>query len=174
MFHYRCILCCVWECIIFSHFTQWIAIKIKHIDKNMQQIANNTLVCGLESYDSEDHWTHDDVIKWKLFPRYWPFVRGIHRSPVNSPHKGQWCGALMFFICAWLNGWVNNREAGDMRRHRAHYDVTAMSPIRGPVTLVFVIGLNRLFEMSWCSCDVTVITLACSSRALQPMTMTIR
>ena len=37
---------------------------------------------------------HDDVIKWKHFPRYWPFVRGIHRSPVNSPHKGQaelWC-----------------------------------------------------------------------------------
>ena len=33
---------------------------------------------------------HDDVIKWKHFPRYWPFVRGIHRSPVNSPHKGQW------------------------------------------------------------------------------------
>ena len=32
---------------------------------------------------------HDDVIKWKNFPRYWPFVRGIHRSPVNSPHKGQ-------------------------------------------------------------------------------------
>ena len=32
---------------------------------------------------------HDDVIKWKHFPRYWPFVRRIHRSPVNSPHKGQ-------------------------------------------------------------------------------------
>ena len=31
---------------------------------------------------------HDDVIKWKLFPCYWPFARGIHRSPVNSPHKG--------------------------------------------------------------------------------------
>ena len=40
---------------------------------------------------------HDDVIKWKHFPHYWPFVRGIHRSPVNSPHKGQWGGALMFF-----------------------------------------------------------------------------
>ena len=26
---------------------------------------------------------HDDVIKWKLFPRYWPFVRGTHRSPVT-------------------------------------------------------------------------------------------
>ena len=47
---------------------------------------------------------HDDVIKWNHFPRYWPFVRGIHRSPVNSPHKGQWRGALMFsLICAWIN-----------------------------------------------------------------------
>ena len=44
---------------------------------------------------------HDDIIKWKHFPHYWPFVRGIHRSPVNSPHKGQWHGALMFsLICA--------------------------------------------------------------------------
>ena len=48
---------------------------------------------------------HDDVIKKKHFPRYWPFVRGIHRSPVNSPHKGQWRGALMFsLICVWING----------------------------------------------------------------------
>ena len=50
---------------------------------------------------------HDDVIKWKYFPRYWPFVRGIHRSPVTSPHKGQWRGALMFsLICDWINSWV--------------------------------------------------------------------
>ena len=41
---------------------------------------------------------HDDVIKWKHFPRYWPFVRGIHRSPVDSPHKGQSHVALMFFF----------------------------------------------------------------------------
>ena len=59
----------------------------------------------------------DDVIKWKHFPRYWPFVRGIHRSPVNSPHKSQWRGALMFsLIYTWIRGWVNNREAGDLRR----------------------------------------------------------
>ena len=70
---------------------------------------------------------HDDVIKWKHFPRYWPFVRGIHRSPVNSPHKGQWRGALVFsLIYTWTNGWVNNRDAGDLRRHWAHYDVTLM------------------------------------------------
>ena len=71
--------------------------------------------------------SHDDVIKWKHFPRYWPFVRGIHRSPVNSTHKGQWGGALMFsLICVWINGWVNNCEAGDLRRYRAHYDVIVM------------------------------------------------
>ena len=70
---------------------------------------------------------HDDVIKWKHFPRYRPFVREIYRSPVNSPHKGQWRGALMFsMICSWVNVWVNNGEAGDLRRHRAHYDVTVM------------------------------------------------
>ena len=46
------------------------------------------------------------------------------RSPVNSPHKGQWRGALMFsLICTRINGWVNNGEAGDFRRYRAHYDV---------------------------------------------------
>ena len=71
---------------------------------------------------------HDDVIKWKHIPRYWPFVRGIHRSPVNSPHKGQWRGALKFsLICAWIIGWVYNREAGDFKRYRAHYHVTVMS-----------------------------------------------
>ena len=70
---------------------------------------------------------HDDVIKWKHFPRYWPFVRGIHRSPVISPDKGLWRGALMFsLIYVWINGWVNTGEAGDLRRHRAHYDVTKM------------------------------------------------
>ena len=48
-------------------------------------------------------------------------------SPVNSPHKDQWRGALMLtLICAWRNCWVNNCKAGDFRHHRAHYDVTVM------------------------------------------------
>ena len=56
-----------------------------------------------------------------------PFVLGIHRSPVNTPHKGQWRGALMLsLICVWINGWVNNCEAGGLRGHRAHYDVIVM------------------------------------------------
>ena len=71
--------------------------------------------------------THDDVIKWKHFPRNWPFAREIHRSPVNFPHKGQWRGTLMFsLIYAWINDWVNNREAGDLRRQHGHYDVIVM------------------------------------------------
>ena len=71
---------------------------------------------------------HHDVNKWKHIPRYWPFVREIHWSPVNCPHKGQWRGALMFsLICAWLNGWVNNRETGVLRRHRARYDAFVVS-----------------------------------------------
>ena len=75
---------------------------------------------------------HDDVIKWKHFPRNWPFVRGIHRSPVNSTHKGQWRGALMFsLICTRINVWVNNGDAADLRRHRDHYGVIVMR------TLVF-------------------------------------
>ena len=75
---------------------------------------------------------HDDVIKWKHFTRYWPFVRGIPRLPVNSPHKGQWRGSLMFsLICARINGWINSGAAGDLRRHCAHFDVIVM-PIHLP------------------------------------------
>ena len=91
---------------------------------HMEKLLNKPLKCLFEML-----WhLHDDVIKWKHFPRYWPFVRGIHRSSVNSPHQGQWRGALMFsLIYAWINGWVNNREAGDLRRYRAHYDVIVMA-----------------------------------------------
>ena len=48
--------------------------------------------------------------------------------PVNSAHRGQWRGALMFtLICARINDWVNNREAGDLRRLLDHYDVSVMA-----------------------------------------------
>ena len=74
--------------------------------------------------NSKDTW-HDDVINWKHFRRYWPFGRGNHRSPMDSPHKCQWRGALMFSLI-WMNGWVNNRDAGDLRRHCAYYYATVM------------------------------------------------
>ena len=69
----------------------------------------------------------DDVIKWKHYLRHWPFVRGIHRWPVDSPHKGQWRGALMFsLIYARTNDSANNLDIGDLRRYRTHYDVNVM------------------------------------------------
>ena len=74
--------------------------------------------------DLHTWWRH----KWKHFPRYWPFVQGIHRSPINSPLIGQWRGALVYsLIRAWINRWVNNHEAGDLRRHRAYYDVIVIN-----------------------------------------------
>ena len=46
----------------------------------------------------------------------------------NSPVTGEFPvqRPVIFFICTWMNGWVNNREAGDLKRHRAHYNVTVM------------------------------------------------
>ena len=102
----------------------------------------------LSHYTTRRHWhCHDDVVKWKHFPRYWPFVRGIHRSPVNSSHKGQWRGALIFsLICVWINGWVNNREAGDLRRYRAHYDVSVM--VTPPLSVVLHVARSN-----WCNVE---------------------
>ena len=90
-------------------------------------IVSALLTLLLLSYFIINYCYHDDVIKWNHFLRNWPFMRGIHRSPVNSPHKGQWRRALMFsLICVWMYDWVNNREAGDLRRYRANYDVIIM------------------------------------------------
>ena len=99
--------------------------RLQYIQWNMYMFG-----CGLLGCCHSLWWlrVQDVVIKWKHFPRHWPFVRGIHRSPVNSLHTGQWRGAMMFsLICVWINGWVNDREAGDLRRHRANYDVIVMT-----------------------------------------------
>ena len=91
---------------------------------------------------------HDDVIKWKHFQRYWPFVRGIHRSPVTSPHKGQWRRSLMFsLICSWIDGWVNNGEAGDLRRHRANYDGIVMISNRSQCCMKIVDLFENLLRI---------------------------
>ena len=55
---------------------------------------------------------HDDVIKWKHFPRYWPCVRGIHRSPVNFSHKGQWWRGFDVFFDLCLNKWLSKHSWG--------------------------------------------------------------
>ena len=122
-------------------------IKSKVILRNAVKaaISNNNWVISKETVDYVIlSFTHDDVIKWKYFPRHWTFVRGIHRSPVNSPHNGQWRGALMFsLICVWIKDWVNNREAGDLRRYRAHYGVIVMRATECKEIAAHVIAENE-------------------------------
>ena len=81
---------------------------------------------------------HDEVIEWKYFPRYWPFVRGIHRSPVNYPHKGQCRGALMFFYLrlnkrlskqSW--GWWFETLSRPLWRHCNAFFISQKSRFRG-------------------------------------------
>ena len=68
-------------------------------------------------------WRH----QMETFSALLALCAGNSPVPVNSPHKGQWRGALMFsFIYAWINDWINNREAGDLRRQRGHYDGIVM------------------------------------------------
>ena len=113
---------------------------------------------------------HDDVIKWKHFPGYWPFVRGSHRSPVNSPHKGKWRGAVMFsLICAWINRLVNNRKAGVLICVRAHYDAIVMDLVclraawnfihRGFVLMQYICFTYQL--SSWNNRPVASLLMPC-------------
>ena len=101
----------------------------QQISITFKRLCTTWLYCNLLRYwFCYTEWsTHDDVIKWKHFPRDWPFVWGIHRSRWIPHTKASDAELFMFtLICVWINGWVNNREAGDLRRYRGHYDVIVM------------------------------------------------
>ena len=105
----------------------------------LMRAATTTMVMRLNTL------THDDVIRWKHFPRYWHFTRGIHRSPklLKLTRIGiQKCISLpassvnqrpvtrsfdVSLTCAWTNGSANNWGASDLRRHCAHCDVSVMN-----------------------------------------------
>ena len=90
----------------------------------------------------------------ETFPCHWLFVRGNRWSPVDSPHKGQWRGALMFpLICAWTDGWANNRDVGYLRRHGAHYDVTVTTNTSA-YFLECIVRSDTEFESSLLSCVI--------------------
>ena len=78
----------------------------------------------MQSVVHQTWWRH----QMETFSALLALCAGNSPVPVNSPHKGQWRGALMFsLIYAWINDWVNNRGAGDLRRHRGNYDVIVMT-----------------------------------------------
>ena len=99
-------------------------------------------------------WRH----QMETFSALLAFCAGNSPVPVNSPHKGQWRGALMFsLIYVWINAWVNNREAGDLRRHRGHYDVIVMlqssfhknNKLSFNCALLFIILVLRPYYSGW-------------------------
>ena len=128
-----------------------IEMGVFHIPVADEPIRMRCVSCGhlqimewrLVSIWLQETKEHDDVIKWKHFPRYWPFVREIHRFPVNSTHKGQWRGALIFSdIFARINDWVNNGEAGEFEtqscplwRHRIKI-VILITSLEVPVVIL--------------------------------------
>ena len=78
----------------------------------------------------------------------------------GSPYKGQWCGALMFsLICAWTNDWANNRDAGDLRRQDAHYNVTVMLVPKSYVLGVELIAVSpgRRQAIIWTNAGIFLI-----------------
>ena len=89
--------------------------------------------CHIEVKVLNACWRH----QMKTFSALLALCAGNSPVLVNSAHNGQWRGALMFsLICAWINDWANNREAGDLRRHRGHYNVIVMgAPYPGPVRI---------------------------------------
>ena len=125
---------------VMRSFGAFYIISLRWIDKlkcHIKSVHCCRKQCSFENV-FELSEPYDDVIKWKHLPIYWPFVRGIARSAMKSPHKGQWRDALMIsLIFAWTNGWVNNRVAGDMRRHRAHYDVTLLKLYSTMISVLF-------------------------------------
>ena len=91
-------------------------------------------------------WRH----QMETFSALRAFVRGIHRWPVNSPHKGQWRGALMFYlICAWINDRVNNRQADDLWQHCIHYDVIVMTTQNRETKWQNISSLHGVHEPPW-------------------------
>ena len=105
--------------------------------------------CCLASYGQTNMFMMTSL-KRNHFPRYWPFVNGIHRSPVNTRTNASDAEILKFsLICAWINGWVNNREAGDLSRHGAHHDVTVMLCFLSDAPILASNGTISVHGKSW-------------------------
>ena len=100
----------------FCHFSQFSNFSRKNHGHVPYGIGYSMILMGPIIQMVHSKWSchsiQDDIIKWKHFPCYWPFVQGIHRSPVNSPHKGQWCGALIFSLICTVNKQLSKQSWG--------------------------------------------------------------
>ena len=107
------------SCLLFAR--QQLTDQIEKI--NFMMLSSINSFANVFPNPKPSWWRH----QMETFSAYWPFVRGIHRSSDEFPAQRPVTRTLLFsLICAWINGWVNNSEAGDLRRHRAHNDVTVV------------------------------------------------
>ena len=133
---------------LWTHFSEiWIKIENFSFKKMRLNISSgkwwpfclglNVLItwtglCGSQGYAPVHKANRSTALTWwrhqmETFSALLALCAGKSPVPVNSPHKGQWRGALIFsFNYAWINDWVNNLEAGDLRRQRVYYDVIVM------------------------------------------------
>ena len=116
------------------NLSPWRCSTHKIISMIKMGLNNHTLECCLTRAAWEAAcltWQpvlhHYYSIKWKHFPRYWPFVRGIHGSSVDSRHKGPVTRIFDdLFNVSLKKGVKNNGMAVDLRRRDAHRDVTVV------------------------------------------------
>ena len=102
----------------------------------------------LWGFDISRH-IHDDVIKRKYFPRYWPFVRGIHLLPVNSPNKGQWHAALNFFDLR-LNKRLSKQSCGWwFETPLVHCNAGSLSTKHGSIMSVYPLRTFIMTTQNW-------------------------
>ena len=113
---------------------------------------------------------HDDVIKWKHFPRYWPFLRGIHRSPVNSPHKGQRSFDIFFDLHPnkrlskqWWGWWFETQSCSRWRHRNACnlglYSISGGATYRKVSQSIYITGLISLRKAAQlCYLNLNLVT----------------
>ena len=93
------------------------------MDNSEKLCATPLRIDNLSNYDVNKWWRQ----QMEIFSALLSLCEWNHRSPVDSPHKGQCRGAFVLsFMCIWTNAWANNRDADDLRPHGAHCDVTVM------------------------------------------------
>ena len=127
------------RCVLKSQMRFEIAAALAHGLTGIAFLANMD-----NDYNNDDR---DDVIKWNHFPRYWPFVRGIQRSPVDSTYKGQWRRALMFSLILRLNKrlckqsgrWWFDMPPRSLWRHCNVITITALTMTTSATTMMIII-----------------------------------
>ena len=119
---------CVWMYCNHMHVYPWISCTSS---TNIHTCLYSTTIAKLGA--SDYCWVFDShrIPWWRCRMETFSALLALcaRTSPVAGEFsaQSQWHRALKFsLICAWINGWVNNCEAGDLRRHHAHYDVIVM------------------------------------------------